>query len=510
MKISRIKKSNIFLPLLSGILSATVSLYNQLGLVIPLTLLPFFFSLSHTHTFRIYMKKIVAFSLSYYLVLFSFLITTKDFLPFSYFISSMLATLAVILLSLWQSLWLCFSLTFGYFFKGRFSRPVAISFLFVLGEHFQEHNPLFTFAFTKLENSLAFFPYFIQPSAYLGGSFVALLILLTSSLLSVFVTRTNPPAVRYLSVVGAVSIVFLTFTFSAVRINTYDNTGQAINGVIIQTSVEGEEKYDLTVNDATQNCAQLIEGSINHNTDLVLLPETSIPEYIHKEKAFLKLLSLSQKNNAVIVTGCFSRNDENHYNSLVAINPDSTISTTYNKTFLVPFGEYAPFFKELFKFRNLSSATENHPLITPLGNFSCAVCIESIFSDITASQTKDGGEIILISTNDSWFGNSRGRNLHFAHSIMRAVECDKHLMRSGNCGISAFISPLGKITTADFSKNEGSISQTVYKNPYPSVYSVVGDVIVIPSLFIFGTGLLRGFSSVYKKIIKKGIFHKSR
>ena len=178
MKISRTKNSKILPSLLSGTLSATVSLYNQLGPLIIFALLPFYISLCQPLSFKNYLKKTVLFSLSYYFVLFSFLLTGRDFLPFSPLLNSMLAVAAVILMSLWQSLWLCLALSFGYFFKGRFSRPLAVSLLFILGEHLQEHNPIFAFAFTKLENSLAFFPEFIQPAAYFGGSFVAFLILI--------------------------------------------------------------------------------------------------------------------------------------------------------------------------------------------------------------------------------------------------------------------------------------------------------------------------------------------
>lgn len=510
MKISRIKKSNITLPVMSAVFSGVVSLYNQLGLLIIFSLLPLFISLSDENSFKNYLKKIIAFSLSYYLILFSFLFTVNDFLPFSKAVNTILAVFVVIIIALWQSLWLCLTLTFGYFFKGNFSRPFAVSLLFVLGEHLQEHNPFFAFSFTKLENTLAFFPDLIQPSAFFGGSFVAFLILSVTSLLCVFLSRKNPTPTRYLSLFSAFFIVFLTLAFSTVRINSYKPSGKQINAVIIQTSIEGEEKYDLTVKDATENCTQLLSASLNNNTDLVLLPETSIPEYLHKEKAFLNLYKLSQKNSAVIVTGCFSIDKNCHYNSLVAINPDNTLSQTYNKTFLIPFGEYAPFFKEYFRFRNLSPAKENHPLTTQIGKLSCAVCIESVLSDVTASQTVEGGELILISTNDSWFGNSRGRNLHFAHSVMRAVECDRYLLRSGNCGISAFISPVGKITKADFSKNENALSQTVYKNPRPSVYSVVGDVIILPAFVVFVFGISRAISPLMKKIFKKGIFHKNR
>lgn len=510
MKISRTKNTNLFLPVISASSSALVALYNQLGAFIIFTLLPLFISLSQKSTFKDYFKKVVAFSVLYYGILFSFLYTIKDFMPFNSLLNIIIAVVVIIIVTLWQSVWLCGCLLLGYYFKGVFSRPFAVTLLFVLAEHLQENNPFFTFAFTKLENSLAFFPQLIQPAYLFGGSFVAFLILTVSSFISIFANKKATAFSRYISVFLALLTILTVISFSNLRINSYTPTGKPLNAVIIQTSIEGKEKYNLTVKDAVDNCAHILTYGVNKDTDLVLLPETSIPEYLNKEKAFLTLYELAQKNNTVIVTGCFSQENNQDYNSLVAINPDNTLSKTYNKTFLIPFGEYAPFLKDFFKFRNLSCAKENSPLKTKNGVFTCAVCIESVLSDITSKQSADGGELILISTNDSWFGNSRGRNLHFANSVLRAVECDRYLLRSGNCGISAFISPTGIIKAADFSKKESTISQTVYKNPYPSVYSLVGDIIIIPSVFIMITGIYRAFLPFVKKFFKKGIFRKIR
>ena len=44
-------------------------------------------------------------------------------------------------------------------------------------------------------------------------------------------------------------------------------------------------------------------------------------------------------------------------------------------------------------------------------------------------------------SEDGWFGRSIGPKQHFAHSIFRAVESGKYLLRSANNGIAAIVNP---------------------------------------------------------------------
>ena len=65
------------------------------------------------------------------------------------------------------------------------------------------------------------------------------------------------------------------------------------------------------------------------------------------------------------------------------------------------------------------------------------ICYEIIYSG-KLKKTNNFDFIINIS-EDGWFGNSIGPHQHFAHSIFRAVEEGKNIIRSTNNGISAFI-----------------------------------------------------------------------
>ena len=58
---------------------------------------------------------------------------------------------------------------------------------------------------------------------------------------------------------------------------------------------------------------------------------------------------------------------------------------------------------------------------------------------------RDEFNVIVNISEDAWFGESIGPHQHFAKAIFRAIESETYIIRSANKGISAFISPQGKI-----------------------------------------------------------------
>ena len=83
------------------------------------------------------------------------------------------------------------------------------------------------------------------------------------------------------------------------------------------------------------------------------------------------------------------------------------------------------------------------------------ICYEIIFPNFSGNQEK-----ILIIVNiseDAWFGNSIGPQQHFVKAIYRSIENGSYTVRSANMGISAFISPTGKILKMLNSTEAGNI-----------------------------------------------------
>ena len=64
---------------------------------------------------------------------------------------------------------------------------------------------------------------------------------------------------------------------------------------------------------------------------------------------------------------------------------------------------------------------------------------------------------IINISEDAWFGNSIGPEQHFVKAIFRSIESGTFTIRSANKGISAFISPEGKILKTLKSTESGNI-----------------------------------------------------
>lgn len=78
--------------------------------------------------------------------------------------------------------------------------------------------------------------------------------------------------------------------------------------------------------------------------------------------------------------------------------------------------------------------------------FIPAICYESIFPELMTSLHDDKTNGIIMISNDSWFGNTRGPDEHLAIARMRSMEMQKPMIRITNSGHSVLIDRTGKVT----------------------------------------------------------------
>ena len=103
------------------------------------------------------------------------------------------------------------------------------------------------------------------------------------------------------------------------------------------------------------------------------------------------------------------------------------------------------------------------------------ICYEVIYSG-NLSKNYDFDFIVNIS-EDGWFGKSIGPEQHFVHSIFRAIETGKYILRSSNNGISAIINPLGQIEKQIKFGNSGYIDFEEKKDLNKTIFSIYGNKI---------------------------------
>ena len=164
----------------------------------------------------------------------------------------------------------------------------------------------------------------------------------------------------------------------------------------------------------------------------------------------------------------------------------------------MPFGEFLPF-ENILKNIGLKTLTNNYQSYSK-GNerniikinksdtslkFLPLICYEIIYSGRIFNNS-DFDFIINIS-EDGWFGQSIGPEQHFIHSIYRAIESGKYVLRSSNNGISAIINPIGEIEQEVGFNKTGYIDFSQFKKIQPTVFSKYGNKIfgLIILLYIF-------------------------
>ena len=218
--------------------------------------------------------------------------------------------------------------------------------------------------------------------------------------------------------------------------------------------------------------------------DVIIWPETSVPYLLNNAQSALD--RISQATGGIpVVLGIQRRNAGLYHNSLVVLGPDGQITDTYDKSHLVPFGEYMPG-GALASALNLKglAAKEGYGFgagaglrlieIAGLGRAIPLICYEAIFPHEVGGLDQRADWLLQI-TNDAWFGNLTGPQQHLAQARFRAIEQGLPMVRAANTGISAMIDGRGQIV-ASLGLGVAGFLDVALPPPLPeTIYARSGD-----------------------------------
>lgn len=129
--------------------------------------------------------------------------------------------------------------------------------------------------------------------------------------------------------------------------------------------------------------------------------------------------------------------------------------------------------------------------IDGLGLARVLICYEGIFpEDMQHGAARP--DILLIITNDAWFGTGAGPRQHLVQAQARAIEQGLPVVRAANTGMSAVIDARGHIV-AQLSLNEaGYLDAAVPAALPPTLYARMGDwPLVVLLVLCFTVAALR-------------------
>lgn len=189
------------------------------------------------------------------------------------------------------------------------------------------------------------------------------------------------------------------------------------------------------------------------------------------------------------------------HNSAIMLDAEGNVLDTYDKTYLLAFGEYLPFgdiFPQLYEYSPNTGRLNPGSSIDALPfdfederwNVGVLICYEDIIPGFTRDLVRHASPDLLVNmTNDAWFGDTNEPWIHLNLAVFRAIEHRRYLVRATNTGVSAIVDPLGRVVehTAVF-ENETLLSSVLLLRGSSTLYAAVGDILgyIALGLLIFG------------------------
>ena len=261
-------------------------------------------------------------------------------------------------------------------------------------------------------------------------------------------------------------LVLLVLVFGAVTLRT-EHLRPTFAAAALQTNI-GEDvlwsrssarpadpAYTRRVMDTYGSQAQ--EAAVR-GARLVVWPETSFPGYLRSDSELRAAVAAGAVHNqqATLVGGLdFDDAARKAANALFLVDANGNLRGSYHKQILVPFGEYVPF-RRWLPFLNalhmlvydMEPGDARQPLLDagpPVGKVGVAICYESTDGEIVRRQVAQGANILVVATDDTWFGHTAAPRQHAAEAAVRAAENDRYLIRSAVTGVSQVIAPTGQV-----------------------------------------------------------------
>lgn len=347
---------------------------------------------------------------------------------------------------------------------GRLPFALALGALWTVSEGVRSW--LFTgFPWNPVASAWAFSDAALQPAAWVGGHGLGLATVLAAALPAALLDGDGGRRRRAARAVVAV-YALLGGGIAAGGARLPDGAAPTVDGVrlrLIQPAIAQARKWQPNlrwahiVDQMTLGARPPAPGAPAPTH--VIWAETAAPVALNHDRAARQVIGANTPAGGLSIVGAIRTTAPGEkpfqvWNSLYAIRPDGTIAATYDKSHLVPFGEYMPFGETLGLKKITAGQTDfsagpgpvtlrldGLPPVSPL------ICYEIIFPR-AVSDPADRPDWILNLTNDGWYRRTPGPHQHFTQARMRAVEEGLAVVRVANTGISGVVDAFGRVVAS--------------------------------------------------------------
>ena len=410
-----------------------------------------------------------------------------------------LSCIAVILLSGLLALFFSCATLALHWFKGKYFLGLLLAASWVLTEYLR--GMLFTgFPWMGLAEAQAHGP-FAPIAPYLGGLGCTFFVVLASWQLLSIKTHFKTTALSLVCLIGlSQTLTLWSFT---------KPTGEPLSVELIQGNVA--QSLVFKPEGMLQQIAFYKSAMADSQADLVVSPETALPwpetnlpagtledlqRYATQKKSFLLFGILGRHFNPA--------DGREFSNRAIGLSP-SNPPYRYDKSHLVPFGEFIPpgfrWFVNAFSvpLSDFSRGSQNQPflLINREGQLplyaAITICYEDVFGDELAARlrnSKESANLLINMTNLAWFGDSQAPTQQLRLSQLRSLETGLPALRATDTGITASLGPDGKVLAELPKFTQGILKTSVQAFSGKTPYVIWGN---IPILSLSCLLLILGF-----------------
>jgi apolipoprotein N-acyltransferase len=241
---------------------------------------------------------------------------------------------------------------------------------------------------------------------------------------------------------------------------------QTVRVGLLQGDVDQGVKWSPTWAERTLASYEgLTRQAVAAGASLVVWPETAAPGSPDFDAALSdRLAQLAEDTGTTLIVGAVgfqrTRGGARYFDSAYLITPDGRYADRYDKSHLVPFGEYVPLRDLLGHFIGAvargAATTDVSPgrmprvLAVPLRDgrtvtLGVPICYELLFPDLVRRFVRDGAEALVAITNDAWYGRTGAPYQFLVMTAVRSAETRTWTARAANTGVSALIDDRGRV-----------------------------------------------------------------
>ena len=387
----------------------------------------------------------------------------------------------------------------------------------VATEYLYIHTDVLSFPWLAVGNGFSGSPWAVQWYEYtgvLGGSLWVML-----SNIAIFEALKKKTA---WTKVRAALTVLVPLAVSLVIYWSYEPQSERVKAAVLQPNVDCyAEKFNNTATKQVRNILDLV-SQVPADAKIVVLPETALPDMVDDDEPQLsasvqgigrelakscpeamaavgastvKYYELGDKitDTARQIMGGYC----DIYNSAVAINGDGA-ENIHHKMRLVIGVETMPWwFKSLSELINLGGVTgqlgrSDKATVFEKGGVKVgpAICYEGLYGDWFACFVREGADVMIVMSNDGWWGDTPGHKRLFDFCRLRAIETRRAIARSANTGVSGFISSRGDVEQRLDWDQRGVLTQDIELSDRETAYVKYGDWVGRMGLLLTLLGVL--------------------